>query len=297
MFDEAHGILELDLITHRHSGIPLENCGCVAEYDEWDDQLTLWSSTQIPHLVRTGLADALEMPENRIRVIAPDVGGGFGIKGHLFPEEIAACVLAKLTGRPVKWIEDRREHLLASIHAREHDHRLQVAYTADGTVTALRARIYVDCGAYSVYPWTSTMDTGMALGILPGPYRIRHYECEAYSVTTNKCPLGPYRGRVTAAGVLLDRAGDGRRRHRARPRPARRAAPERDPGRRVPVRVDHRPRCTTAAAPRRASRSCSRWPTWPASASGRRRPAPRAGCSGSASPSTRSRPRTRRPSS
>jgi carbon-monoxide dehydrogenase large subunit len=194
MFDEAHGVLELDLITHRHSGIPLENCGCVAEYDEWDDQLTLWSSTQIPHLVRTGLADALQMPENRIRVVAPDVGGGFGIKGHLFPEEIAACVLAKLTRRPVKWIEDRREHLLASIHAREHDHRLQVAYTADGTVTALRARIYVDCGAYSVYPWTSTMDTGMALGILPGPYRIRHYECEAYSVTTNKCPLGPYRG-------------------------------------------------------------------------------------------------------
>jgi carbon-monoxide dehydrogenase large subunit len=194
MFDEAHGVLELDLITHRHSGIPLENCGCVAEYDEWDDQLTLWSSTQIPHLVRTGLADALEMPENRIRVIAPDVGGGFGIKGHLFPEEIAACVLAKLLKRPVKWIEDRREHLMASIHAREHDHRLQVAYAADGTVTALRARIYVDCGAYSVYPWTSTMDTGMALGILPGPYRIRHYECEAYSVTTNKCPLGPYRG-------------------------------------------------------------------------------------------------------
>ncbi len=134
VFDEAHGVLELDLITHRHSGIPLENCGCVAEYDEWDDQLTLWSSTQIPHLVRTGLADALQMPENRIRVVAPDVGGGFGIKGHLFPEEIAACVLAKLTRRPVKWIEDRREHLLASIHAREHDHRLQVAYAADGTV-------------------------------------------------------------------------------------------------------------------------------------------------------------------
>ena len=103
-------------------------------------------------------------------------------------------MLAKLTRRPVKWIEDRREHLLASIHAREHDHHLQVAYEADGTVIGLRARIYVDCGAYSVYPWTSTMDTGMALGILPGPYRIRHYECEAYSVTTNKCPLGPYRG-------------------------------------------------------------------------------------------------------
>ena len=194
VFDEAYGVLDLDLITHRSSGIPLENCGCIAEYDATDDQLTIWTSTQIPHLVRTGLADALQMPENRIRVVAPDVGGGFGIKGHLFPEEIACCVLAKLTRRPVKWIEDRREHLLASIHAREHDHHLQVAYEADGTVVGLRARIFVDCGAYSVYPWTSTMDTGMALGILPGPYRIRHYECEAYSVTTNKCPLGPYRG-------------------------------------------------------------------------------------------------------
>ena len=91
MFDEAHAVLELDLITHRHSGIPLENCGCIAEYDATDDQLTIWTSTQIPHLVRTGLADALQMPENRIRVVAPDVGGGFGIKGHLFPEEIAAA--------------------------------------------------------------------------------------------------------------------------------------------------------------------------------------------------------------
>ncbi len=194
VFAEAHGVLDLDLITHRHSAIPMENRGCIAEYDPAEELLTLWTSTQIPHLVRTGLADALEMPENRIRVVAPDVGGGFGIKGHLFPEEIAVCALARLTGHPVKWIEDRREHLLASIHAREHDHHLQVAYEADGTVVALRARIYVDCGAYSVYPWTSTMDTGMALGILPGPYRIRHYECEAYSVTTNKCPLGPYRG-------------------------------------------------------------------------------------------------------
>jgi aerobic carbon-monoxide dehydrogenase large subunit len=194
VFAEAHGVLDLDLITHRHSGIPMENRGCIAEYEPAEQLLTLWTSTQIPHLVRTGLADALDMPEHRIRVIAPDVGGGFGIKGHLFPEEIAVCALAKLTRRPVKWIEDRREHLLASIHAREHDHHLQVAYQADGTVVGLRARIYVDCGAYSVYPWTSTMDTGMALGILPGPYRIRHYECEAYSVTTNKCPLGPYRG-------------------------------------------------------------------------------------------------------
>jgi aerobic carbon-monoxide dehydrogenase large subunit len=208
-FAEAAGTLELDLRSNRHSGIPLETRGCIAEYDDAEETLTLWTATQIPHLVRTGLADVLQMPENRIRVIAPDVGGGYGIKGHLFPEEIAVCVLAMEVGRPVKWIEDRREHLLASIHAREHEHRLEVAYTEDGTVLGLRARVYVDCGAYSVYPWTSTMDTGMALGILPGPYRIRHYECEAYSVTTNKCPLGPYRGvSRPAACFSIERAMD-----------------------------------------------------------------------------------------
>ena len=208
-FEDADGVLELDLTNHRHSGIPLENRGCVAEYDAASEALTLWTSTQIPHLVRTGLADCLGMPEHQIRVIAPDVGGGFGIKGHLFPEEIAVCLLARRTGRPVKWIEDRTEHLMASIHAREHHHTLQVAYAADGTVEALRARIYVDCGAYSVYPWTSTMDTGMALGILPGPYRIRHYECEAYSVATNKCPLGPYRGVARPAACFsIERALD-----------------------------------------------------------------------------------------
>ncbi len=208
-FAEAAGTLELDLRSNRHSGIPMETRGCIAEYDEAEESLTLWTATQIPHLVRTGLADVLQMPEHRIRVVAPDVGGGFGIKGHLFPEEIAVCVLAMETGRPVKWIEDRREHLLACIHAREHEHRLEVAYAEDGTVLAVRARLYVDCGAYSVYPWTSTMDTGMALGILPGPYRIRHYECEAYSVTTNKCPLGPYRGvSRPAACFSIERAMD-----------------------------------------------------------------------------------------
>jgi carbon-monoxide dehydrogenase large subunit len=208
-FDEAHGVVEIDLTTNRQSGIPLENRACVAVYDAADERLTLWTSTQIPHLVRTGLADCLGLPEHRIRVVAPDVGGGFGIKGHLFPEEIVASVLAIDSGRPVKWTEDRREHLLASIHAREHYHHIKMAYAEDGTILALKALVYVDCGAYSVYPWTSTMDTGMALGILPGPYRIANYECEAYSVTTNKCPLGPYRGvSRPAACFSIERAID-----------------------------------------------------------------------------------------
>ncbi|HET6547143.1 MAG TPA: xanthine dehydrogenase family protein molybdopterin-binding subunit, partial [Solirubrobacter sp.] len=209
VFEGAHGVVSLDLVSNRHSGIPLENRGCIAEHDPAEGTLTLWTATQIPHLVRTGLADALGFPESRIVVIAPDVGGGFGIKGHLFPEEIAVCLMAMRTGRPVKWIEDRREHMLASIHAREHHHHVEAAYDADGTVLALRARLLIDCGAYSVYPWTATMDTGMALGILPGPYRIRHYECRAFSVATNKCPLGPYRGVARpAAAFSIERVMD-----------------------------------------------------------------------------------------
>jgi carbon-monoxide dehydrogenase large subunit len=207
-FEEAAGVVELTTVSNRHSGIPLENRGCVAEYDA-DQTLTVWTSTQIPHLVRTGLADVLELPESSIRVIAPDVGGGFGIKAHLFPEEIAVCLLAIETGLPVKWIEDRSEHLLASIHAREHHHHIRLAYAQDGELLGLRARLDVDCGAYSVYPFTATMDTGMALGILPGPYRIRNYECQAYSVATNKCPLGPYRGvSRPAACFTIERALD-----------------------------------------------------------------------------------------
>jgi carbon-monoxide dehydrogenase large subunit len=208
-FATANGTLKLELTSHRHSGIPLETRGCIADWNPSEEYLTLYSSSQTPHLVRTGLADVLGLPESRIRVVAPDVGGGFGIKGHLFPEEIACCVAAMDLGRPVKWIEDRVEHMLACVHAREHYHTIEVAYTNDGRVTAVRALIYVDCGAYSVYPWTATMDTGMVLGILPGPYRIENYECRAYSVATNKCPLGPYRGVGRPAGCFsIERAMD-----------------------------------------------------------------------------------------
>jgi len=208
-FASAHGTLTLELTNHRHSGIPLETRGCIADWDPAEELLTLYTASQTPHLVRTGLADVLGLPESRIRVVAPDVGGGFGIKGHLFPEEIACCLASMAVGRPVKWIEDRVEHMLACVHAREHYHTIEVAYEADGTVTGLRALVHVDCGAYSVYPWTATMDTGMVLGILPGPYRIANYECRAYSVATNKCPLGPYRGVGRPAGCFsIERAMD-----------------------------------------------------------------------------------------
>jgi aerobic carbon-monoxide dehydrogenase large subunit len=193
-FDHAYGTLEFKVATHRHSGIPLECRGVIADYDAASGMLTMWSSTQVPHIVRSGLATCLGLPENRVRVIAPDVGGGFGSKAHLNPEEIAVALLAVEVGRPVKWIEDRREHMLACFHSREHYHHVRVAYDAQGRITGLAVQVYVDAGAYSVYPWTAAMDPAMAAYIMPGPYRIENFECDAYGIATNKTPFGAYRG-------------------------------------------------------------------------------------------------------
>jgi carbon-monoxide dehydrogenase large subunit len=193
-FSQADLVFERTYRTHRHTGFPLEGRACIADYNPATGTLTLYSATQIPHLVRTGLADTLGLSENMVRVIAPDVGGGFGIKAHLFPEEMAVALLSMRLGRPVKWIEDTREHLAASIHAREHVHRVKIAVKRDGTVLGIKADLLVDAGAYSVWPWTASMDVGMATNMILGPYRIRNYEFRARAVATNKCPLGPYRG-------------------------------------------------------------------------------------------------------
>jgi carbon-monoxide dehydrogenase large subunit len=206
-FAAASGVVSVDLISHRSAGVPLECRGCVAAYDGTD--LTLWTSTQIPHYVRTGLADHLGLAEHRVRVVAPDVGGGFGIKGTLYPEEVSVCVLAMLVGRPVKWIEDRQEHLLAALHAREHHHHIEAAYTDDGEVTGLRAEIRVDCGAYSTWPWTAAGEAGMAASVLPGQYRIRNYVADTVSAATNKCYLGAYRAvSRPAANLSMERVMD-----------------------------------------------------------------------------------------
>lgn len=186
--------VSIELHNARHSGIPMEGRACVAEYDGRDERFRLHTTTQIPHLVRAGLASALGLPESRIHVVAPDVGGGFGVKGQLYPEEVACCLAARRLGRPVKWVEDRREHFVASHHAREHRHVLTGYFDDAGLILALQADVTVDMGAYSVFPWTATMDAGMAMGILPGPYRIGEYAVSATSVCTNKTPYGAYRG-------------------------------------------------------------------------------------------------------
>jgi carbon-monoxide dehydrogenase large subunit len=186
--------VSLRLEMGRHSGMPMETRGCVADWDDRLGSLVVHCSTQAPFLLRSGLAEVLRLPEHQIRVVSPDVGGGFGVKHPMYPEEIVCSLLARRLHRPVKWIEDRREHMLSASQSREHYHDIEVGFDDAGVVQALRARIVVDCGAYSLWPLTASMDAGMALGILPGPYRIRNYKVDAWSLATNKCPLGAYRG-------------------------------------------------------------------------------------------------------
>jgi carbon-monoxide dehydrogenase large subunit len=193
-FAAADLVWERTFRTHRYAAFPLETRGCMADYDPVNEFLTFYSSSQIPHLLRTQLAATLGLLEHSVRVVAPDVGGGFGLKAHLFPEEVAVCLLSMRLGRPVKWIEDAREHLLASNHAHEHVHHIQVAVKKDGTILGAKTDILVDCGAYSSWPESAAAEATQAARVLPGGYKIRNYESRTRAVATNKCPIGAYRG-------------------------------------------------------------------------------------------------------
>ena len=208
-FANADVVLRRTFRSQRYTGVPMETRGCLAQFDAGTGTLTLWTATQVPHLIRSGVAAALGFPENRLRVISPDVGGGFGIKAALYPEEVLIPFLARLLDRPVRWIADRSEDLMASVHAREHRHTLELAARRDGTILGLKARIVVDAGAYSSWPFTASMEIGIAAGNLPGPYKIRHYQFEALSVCTNKMPIGAYRGVARPAACFsIERAID-----------------------------------------------------------------------------------------
>jgi carbon-monoxide dehydrogenase large subunit len=208
-FREAALVIHHRFSPQRHTGIPMEPRACLAEYHTARQELTMWASHQTPHLLRTGLSRCLRIPERSVRVIAPDVGGGFGIKGNLYPDEVAVAYAAMALGASVLWQEDRREHFVASAHARDHVHYVDAAVTGEGVITGLRATIIVDVGAYSIWPWTSTIEPRMASAILPGLYRIQNYSYTAHAVATNKTPLGPYRGVArTSAFFSLERTVD-----------------------------------------------------------------------------------------
>jgi carbon-monoxide dehydrogenase large subunit len=179
---------------HRQSGAPLECRGVLAYRDHRLDEIVLYASTQTPHQMRVALGEMLDLEERRIRVVAPDVGGGFGPKARLYPEETIVAALALELDRPVRWIEDRGEHLLTSAHARDHHYRLTAYADRAGCVLGIDAEIIVDAGAYGLWPQGPYSEAGMVARALPGPYTIANYRARHYTVATNKTPLGPYRG-------------------------------------------------------------------------------------------------------
>lgn len=193
-FAAADHIIEFDLRSKRQSAMPLEARGSVAEYDSRTGRITLVASVQAPHVVRTIIADLIDMPESQLRVIAPDVGGAFGQKYCVAVEDIVAVWVARRLRRTVSWIEDRRENFMSSFHSRDHRYQIRGAYSADGDLLALDADLLCDIGAYSCYPVTYGVEPLMAMADLPGPYDFQHYRVRSRGVATNTCPMAPYRG-------------------------------------------------------------------------------------------------------
>jgi aerobic carbon-monoxide dehydrogenase large subunit len=204
----AAPVVVRETCTHgRLTAAPLEPRGLVADWD--GETLTVWASTQTPRIMRGALAAALELSEACVRVIAPDVGGGFGLKMHVFPEDVAIAALARRLGRPVKWVETRRENLTVASQAREQRVEAEIAADASGHLLALRSRVVSDAGAYHIYPLTAMLEPLGTATILPGPYMTPAYAFEAIAVRTHKPPLGAYRGvGMTMGAFVMERLLD-----------------------------------------------------------------------------------------
>ncbi len=188
--------------TARQCMSPLEGRGVVCQWDSRLEQLTMWSSAQMVHVNRQGLAECLGLDQGQIRVIAPDVGGGFGYKGILLPEEIVLAYLTMKLKRPLRWIEDRREQLIANANCREHDYDITVYAERDGRLLGIDCEATVDSGAYSSYPFSACLEAAQVTSILPGPYKMERFRCKTWAVATNKPPSLPYRG-VARTGVCF----------------------------------------------------------------------------------------------
>ncbi len=176
---------------HRYAAMPMECRGVVGAYEPRTDTMTIWSSTQVVHWVRREAAGLLGMPEARVRCLALDVGGGFGGKGHVYPEDLLITFLARRLGRPVRWIEGRSEHLMSATHSRDQLHDLEIGFDDDGHILALRDDYIVDCGAWNPIGSGVAYNTAVHL---TGPYRIENFAASGRIVVTNKVPNAPYRG-------------------------------------------------------------------------------------------------------
>lgn len=186
--------------SHRYTGVPLEGRGMLAIPDAAGGGLTVWSSSQLPYYHRATICDALGLPEHAVRVAQPDIGGGFGQKAGLYPEDVLIPFAAHGLGRPVKWLEERREHFVASSHSRQQLHDVEVAYDRSGRLLGLRDRVLIDLGAYLTFPIVLPY---LALCHMLGPYRVPALSADLRSVLTNKVPSAPYRGAGRPEGVFV----------------------------------------------------------------------------------------------
>jgi len=190
----AHRLVEIAIRSGRQNALPLETRAAHAAWDRGSGRVTLTCATQMPHAMRTIIAELIGMRESDLRVIAPDVGGGFGQKVSLCPEFVIITWLARRLERSVAWSEDRRENLIASFHSRDQHVALTGAFDAQARMLALSADVLANVGAYSCYPTTCGVEPLMALAEMPGPYDVREYACAARGIATHTCPMAPYRG-------------------------------------------------------------------------------------------------------
>jgi carbon-monoxide dehydrogenase large subunit len=190
-FKEAAAVVELDLSVGRHSGVPLETRGAIGRYDAARDILELHGAAKVPHKNRESLARMLGRSTGGIHLYEGHVGGGFGVRGEIYPEDILVLVAAMRLGRPIKWLEDRREHMIAANHSRQQRHRIRAAVDAEGRLLGIDDDFFHDQGAYIRTHGTRVADT--ACGILPGPYRLPHFRVNGHFRLTNKTPAATYR--------------------------------------------------------------------------------------------------------
>jgi carbon-monoxide dehydrogenase large subunit len=199
-FARAAHVVRTRYHGNRQSAVPMETRGCAASFDAARGELTFWSSTQGPHLLRRRLALSTGVPEGRIRVLVPDVGGGFGQKIPMHPEEVAVALAARALGRPIMWVEDRRENLVGAQQAKEQQIESELALASDGTFLGLRTRILGNAGAYSYNNASALIEPYLSAVLMPGVYTLENFEYEVIAVVTNKPPVAPYRGIGWTAG-------------------------------------------------------------------------------------------------
>jgi carbon-monoxide dehydrogenase large subunit len=199
-FGRADVVVDCRVKHPRVAAAPIECRGVVAAPD--GDGVTVWTSTQVPHLIAEAIAECLDLPRARVRVVATDVGGGFGGKAQVYPEEILLAWIARRINAPVKWIETRSEHMQAASHARDQEIELSAAVRNDGRLLAIRATIFSCIGAYGIRPFGPLLDPLGTASLIPGPYDVRDYEYSTYALATNQSPEGPYRGVGMVSAVL-----------------------------------------------------------------------------------------------